>query len=91
MKEGQNDVFDQFKNIAIPLIGKYHGQLMLRLRPDPGNFIEANMETPYEIHLISFDSDENFQDFMRDEERKKFLYLKEQSIRTSILIKGERL
>lgn len=91
VKGGQESVFHQFEDIAIPIISKYNGRLLLRVRPAESNFIESQIEKPYEIHIGGFDSEQDFQNFMKDEERKKFLHLKEQSIRSSILIKGTRL
>ena len=55
---------------------------MLRLRPDSTSFIENNLEKPYEIHLVEFSTDNDFEAFMKDEDRKKFLYLKEQYIKS---------
>jgi hypothetical protein len=43
------------------------------------------------VHIIKFDSDIDLSNFMKDEDRKKFLHLKEKSIKTSILIKGQKL
>lgn len=88
---GQETIFDEFENVAIPLILKYNGQLLLRMRPTKTNFIECHIEKPYEIHLIQFDSQNDFDNFIGDKERKKFLHLKEQSIKTSILIQGIKL
>jgi uncharacterized protein (DUF1330 family) len=91
IQPGQEDIFHQFENIAIPIISKYNGQLLLRVRPDGKAIIEKNIEQPYEIHLIEFATEEDFTNFMQDEERKKFLHLKERSIKTSFLIKGIKL
>lgn len=91
IKDNEEMVFQQFENIAIPIISKYNGQLMLRVRPDENAMIEMNIEKPYEIHLVKFDDEIDFKNFMQDEERKQFLHLKEQSIKSSILIKGEKL
>ena len=88
IKEGQEDVFHQFENVAIPIIARYNGQLLLRIRPDEESFIEHHIDRPYEIHLVQFASDQDFEKFKQDEERKKFLHLKEQSIRSVLLIKG---
>lgn len=89
--EGQENVFHQFEDIAIPTISKYNGRLTLRIRPTDNSIIEQNIERPYEIHLVEFDTQEDFDNFKHDEERKKFLHLKDKSIRTSILIQGVRL
>jgi hypothetical protein len=88
---GQEQVFNQFEAIAIPIIARYNGRLLFRLKPREHDFIESRIEKPYEIHLVEFDAESDFQNFMRDEERKKFLHLKEQSIKASVLYYGTRL
>lgn len=55
------------------------------------SFIEHHMDKPYEIHLVSFPDEEDFKNFTKDEERKKFLHLKEQSIKSSMLIQGVKV
>lgn len=89
--DGQEQVFDEFENIAIPAISKYNGRLLLRLRPTENTFIEYRIDKPYEIHLVEFETQKDFDDFKQDEERKKFLHLKDQSIKASILIQGVKL
>jgi uncharacterized protein (DUF1330 family) len=89
--DGQEQIFDEFENIAIPIILKYNGRLLLRVRPTENNFIESHIDKPYEIHLVEFETQQDFDNFKQDEERKKFLHLKEQSIKTSILIQGTKL
>ncbi|HEX5151292.1 MAG TPA: DUF1330 domain-containing protein [Parafilimonas sp.] len=91
IKEGQEHVFLQFEDVAIPIISKYNGRLLLRIRPDENSFVEHSIEKPYEVHLVEFDNEKDFEDFKLDEERKKFLHLKEQSIKASILIRGLKL
>lgn len=91
IKEGQESVFFEFEDVAIPLIAKYNGRLLLRVRPSEESFIEHQIEKPFEIHFGEFDSDQDFQDFLKDEERKKFLHLKEQSIKSALVIKGTKL
>jgi uncharacterized protein (DUF1330 family) len=89
--EGQETVFNQFEAIAIPAISKYNGRLLLRVRPGVDAYIESSLEKPYEIHLVEFQTDHDFANFMQDEERKRFLHLKEQSIKSVLLIKGTEL
>lgn len=91
IREGQEDVFHQFEDIAIPTIAKYNGRLLLRVRPTENSFIENNIDKPYEIHLVEFDDEQDFENFMHDEERKRFLHLKEQSIKSVFMVKGTRL
>lgn len=89
--EGHERIFDQFESIAIPAIAKYNGRLLLRVRPTETSYLECLIDKPYEIHLAEFDTEQDFENFKQDDERKKFLHLKEQSIRTALLIKGEKI
>ncbi|HZZ74948.1 MAG TPA: DUF1330 domain-containing protein [Puia sp.] len=91
IKEAQEEVFHQFEDIAIPAISKYNGRLLLRVRPDNKSFIETSIDKPYEIHLVEFESEQDFKNFSADEERKKFLHLKEQSVKEVWLLKGVKL
>jgi len=91
IKQGQENVFHQFEEIAIPIISNYNGKLLLRIRPDEDSFIEHSIDKPYEVHLVEFGNEQDFINFMHDDERKKFLHLKEQSIQASILYKGIKL
>ena len=91
IKEGQENVFHQFEDIAIPTILKYNGRLLIRIRPDNNSIIENNIDKPYEIHLVEFDTERDFENFKQDEERKKFLHLKDQSVKSVLLIKGTEL
>ncbi len=88
IKKGQESVFFDFEDVAIPIISRYNGRLLLRMRPSENDFVEAIIEKPFEVHLVEFDSELDFQNFLKDETRKQFLHLKEQSIQSSILIKG---
>jgi uncharacterized protein (DUF1330 family) len=91
IREGQEKIFHQFEDIAIPAISKYKGRLLLRVRPDKSAFIETRIDKPYEIHLVEFDTEQDFINFQQDEERKKFLHLKEQSVSSVLLLKGTKL
>ncbi|HEX5171588.1 MAG TPA: DUF1330 domain-containing protein [Cyclobacteriaceae bacterium] len=88
VKHGQESAFDEFEAIALPLIAKYNGKLLLRIRPSASAIIDASIEHPYELHLVEFNADTDLENFMKDEERKKFIYLKEQSIEKVVLVKG---
>lgn len=88
---GQERVFDEFEHIAIPIITRYNGRLLLRIRPSAKDMIEGEMEKPYEIHLVEFESPNDFERFKLDGERARFLHLKEQSIKASVMIQGTKL
>ncbi len=91
IKEGQEQVFDEFEAIAIPTILKYNGQLLLRIRPSENSFIESNIDKPYEIHFGEFETEQDFENFARDKTRNEFLHLKEQSVKSTLLIVGKKL
>ena len=89
LNKGEENTFHKFEDIAIPLISKYNGKLLLRVRPTEKEIIEKNIEQPYEIHLVEFASEKDFENFVQNEERKKFLHLKEKAIRSVLMIKGD--
>jgi uncharacterized protein (DUF1330 family) len=88
---GKEKVFDQFEDIAIPLISKYNGRLLLRVKPSDNCFVQHTIDKPYEIHLVEFNNEKDFKSFQQDEQRKKFLHLKEESVKSSVLIQGVKL
>ncbi len=88
IKEGQEQVFDEFETIAIPIMSKYKGKMLARIRPGKDAFIEHSIERPYEVHLCEFESENDIDAFLQDEERQKFLHMKDQAIRSAVLVKG---
>ena len=88
VRAGKEDVFEQFEQVAIPIIAKHGGELLLRLRPSPEAVVDRTIELPYEIHLVRFPDGEAFARFSADEERQRFLHLKEESVRSSLLVRG---
>ncbi len=91
VKAGQEAVFNEFESLAIPIIEKYNGKILYRIRPTEESYLVSEGEKPYEIHLVCFNSDADFQRFAKDDTRLQFLHLKEQSVRSMLLIRGEAL
>lgn len=91
LNEGQEAVFEQFEAVAIPLIATYNGRLLARIRPTDDSYLVHQIDKPYEIHLVEFDTEADFHAFSRDESRKQFLHLKEQSVKALVLIQGIKL
>jgi uncharacterized protein (DUF1330 family) len=85
---GKEDVFEAFERIALPLIAKYGGELLLRLRPTEDCVLARAIELPYEIHLVRFEDEAALAAFSQDDERQRFLHLKEDAVRTTWSIKG---
>ncbi len=91
VKEGKETVFHEFEELVIPILDKYNGQVYYRIRPTNETYITCVGEQPYEVHLVAFDTEQDFKNYTNDEERKTFMHLKEQSIKTTIAIKGTTL
>lgn len=88
---GQEQVFEEFERVALPLISKYNGKLLLRLRPSSSDVMESDIETPYEVHVVEFQDEADFINFGKDELRKSFLHLKEKAVRSVLMFKGPRI
>ena len=86
---GEEATFEEFESYALPLIERHNGRLLLRIKPGDGSQIAGSWEQPDEIHLVEFDEEADFHAFMVDEERRKYLHLREKAIRTAIIIQGE--
>ncbi len=91
VKDGQESVFLEFESMAIPLLETYNGKVLYRVRPDKENFIDAEGELPYEIHLVSFESEQDFKAFAQDKKRDAFMHLKKASVRATLTTKGHKM
>lgn len=91
VKPGKEAVFHEFEELAIPLLAEHGGRLIYRLRPTDDSYISSEEERPYEIHFLSFASEEAFRSFAKDPRRASFVHLRDESIRESYLIKGQKL
>jgi len=91
IKKGKESTFIEFEKWVLPLMKKYTGKMLYRIRPDKEAFISETGELPYEIHFMSFDSDEKLSAFMSDPIRLNFIHLKEESIKSTILVKGLKM
>jgi uncharacterized protein (DUF1330 family) len=70
------------------LIAKHGGELLLRVRPTQDSVLASQIEVPYEIHLVRFDNEQDLARFSQDDERQRFLHLKEEAVRATWLVKG---
>jgi hypothetical protein len=91
VKEGKEAIFHEFEDNVLPLIEKFNGQLLYRVRPDDSAYVVATGEKPYEIHFVTFESESDLQDYMKDDGRLKFIHLKNESVQSMLLAKGEKM
>jgi uncharacterized protein (DUF1330 family) len=88
IKENQEQTFNLFEDKVLPLLKKYNGELIYRTKLDKNLVIESSIGTPYELHIITFATKEDFNAYKNDEERIRYLHLKETSIQKALLIEG---
>lgn len=88
---GKETVFQEFEKHAIPLMEKYTGKLVQRLRPNEDAYLEGEKEKPYEIHVVSFESEAKLQEFFNDDTRLQFKHLKDESVKSILMFKGEKM
>lgn len=88
IKEGKADQFNLFESHVLPLLCKYNGTLVYRVRPAGDAVIETTIGNPYELHVITFPDKKDFEAYRDDKERMKYLHLKEGSIEKALLIEG---
>ena len=91
IKAGHQETFNAFEAAVIPLIAKHNGRLLLRIRPEQNQIIQTSIQHPYELHLVSFASEVDFEEFKQDKDRENFLHLKEKSIERIILMEGKEI
>jgi len=91
VREGKEDLFNQFEDVAIPLMEEHQGRVLYRLRPDADAYVTSEDERPYEIHFLSFPSDDQLNAFMSDPRRLASAHLKDQSVRSTLLVRGVAL
>ena len=91
VRVGQEDQFNLFESHVLPLLKKYNGTLIYRVRPADSSVIETTIGNPYELHLITFPAKVDFEGYRDDKERLHYLPLKEGAIEKAMLIEGKLL
>jgi uncharacterized protein (DUF1330 family) len=86
VKEDEEKAFDEYESAVLPLLANHHGKLLYRIRMERKNYLNESAEYPYEIHLIEFDSKQDYDDYLSDPEREKYKSLREQSVLKTIVI-----
>jgi hypothetical protein len=89
VKEDQEGVFNLFESHVLPLLEKYNGTLIYRVRPTGNCVIETTIGHPYELHLVTFPTKEDFEAYRDDKERMQYMHLKEAAIEKALLIEGK--
>lgn len=88
IKPGREGTFAAFEDHVLPLLARYEGRLLYRVRPAADAMLHSELGQPYEVHLVSFPGESNFQGYMNDAERQRYLDLKNDSVERVLLIQG---
>jgi hypothetical protein len=83
---GQGDDLRWIRRPRYSPYAKHRGQLLLRLTP--GSVIAADIEVPYELHVVRFNSHDDIKAFSEDPDRQQVLHLKTEAVRSSIVVTG---
>ena len=88
VRPGREEAFHEFEDHVLPLLAKYGGQLLLRWRYTPGVAIDTVVGHPYEIHLVTFPTADDFRRYANDDTRSSYLHLKSSAVERVMLIEG---
>jgi hypothetical protein len=91
VKKGCEQAFHDFEEKVLPLLADHNGELIYRIRPDEKSFIASSRELPYEIHLVTFKSKADFENYGKDPARLAFVDLKNNSVEKIILVEGSAI
>jgi hypothetical protein len=88
IKPGCEQEFHAFEDKVLPLLKGHNGDLIYRIRPHAGAFVESSRELPYEIHIVTFGDKADFLGYAADPKRLDFMEMKNNSVEKIILIEG---
>ena len=91
IKKGKEKGFLECESLDIPIMEKYNGKIIYRIRPTEDSFVNKTIKKPYEIYFISFEAEDDLNRFLQDEDRNQLIHLKEESIESTILVKGVKM
>lgn len=77
VKEGMEETFQTFEDGVLPLLARYGGRLLFRARLA---VLHSELGSPYELHVVEFPSEAQFEAFAADEDRRRLLALKDASV-----------
>jgi len=85
LKAGQQDQFHEYERLVKPLIERYGGRFEHVIKPTQ---VMGSLPRPDEIHLLSFPSEESFQQYRDDPNLPGIAHLRAESVEETIIISG---
>jgi len=91
LNEGGEKDFLEYESLVLPLLEKYNGKLEFRIRPATENFIyPVKSELPYELHIVSFNTKQDFLEYKNDPVRTKHHELLQRAVKEVVVIESDR-
>jgi hypothetical protein len=88
VKPGMEQTFHAFEDHVLPLLERHQGRLLYRARPQIDSILHSEVGDPYEIHLLSFPSEKDFQAYTNDDDRRQYAGLRNDSVQNVLLFRG---
>lgn len=85
LQDGQEGLFQEYERRALPIIFKYGGRFENIIKPTK---VTGNLSLPDEIHILSFETEADFQRYRQDPESQKIAPLRHKSVKEAIIIGG---
>jgi hypothetical protein len=54
-------------------------------------YVRPGKETEFETHFVSFETEDDLERYSRDDQRQRFLHLKNESVRSALVVRGTAL
>ena len=88
--ESEERTYLEYEDLTLPILEDYNGELVYRLKTNSAQS-DSSEDFPYEVHLLRFENQSDFDAYLKDERRVKATHLKEQSIKKTVLVKGNKV
>ncbi len=87
VNEGELETLHEYERRAIPIMARHGGEIQRIIRPKSA----ANIDTPDEIHWLTFPSEEAFTAYRNDPDSAQIAHLREQAVRKAIFMSGTEI
>ena len=88
VKPGTEATFHAYEDRVLPLLDRHGGRLLFRARFGSESVLHSELGSPYEMHLVSFPSDEHFHAYVDDPERQQHAELRAASVESLFSIRS---
>jgi uncharacterized protein (DUF1330 family) len=88
VKPGQTQVFRAYEEAALPRLAHHGGRVECMFKPATAG---GDLALPDEVHVLSFESEQGFEQYRSDPVVEKLAHLREASVARAIFIRGRGL